>query len=292
MYFAYTKFKRKAIMSREYPDKGRSSVSLYLRQAAGTDLLTLEEEREVSAKSFAGCPRSVETMILSNLFLVVEIAGNYTGSGVPLGDLINEGNIGLMKAVTRYDPSHKNSAKFSTYAGWWIRHYIIRACRSQARVVRVPINQIEKLSKINKAISAFYSEFGRNPTVDEISEETGFTPRTIRISIRTSSKIVSIDDNLFPGSDLTLADTLSADNERVDATLVKKEYLDLLSDSLSVLTEKEKKIIQRRFGLDGFKEETLENIGLSFGLTRERIRQIEAKALTKIRERIEELQDL
>ncbi len=266
------------------------SLKLYIRDASVNGLLTPDEEKEISAKAFGGCGVSREKMIVSNLFLVVSVARDFEGYNVPFLDLINEGNIGLMTAVERYNPERKPYAKFSSYAVWWIRHYVTRAVQTQSRTVRIPVNQTEKLGKIYKASSKLYYELERKPSTEEISEVTGYSTKLIKRTLKSDSGIISIDEPVFGDSSTTIGERLSCDIERVDVSMSRAEDRELLNRALNQLTSKEQIVIKRRFGLDEVVPETLDQIGLDFGLTRERIRQIEAKALGKLKEGIEHLE--
>ena len=269
-----------------------SILDAYFRDISVYDLLTKEEEREISAKSFGNCEDARNIMILSNLRLVVYVAKEYARKfDVPLGDLINEGNIALMDAVEKYNPNHEPYARFSTYAVRGIRQHIKRVIENQNRVVRIPVGRIEKISKIDRANHTLSFELGRDPSTNEISERTGLGIVSVTRTLKCGySWIVSIHSPISDNNPFTYADNLSSDTERVDVGISRAEDLAQLSEALTVLTPKELIIIKRRFGLNEVPVETLDQIGLSLGLTRERIRQIESKALGKLRRKIAELE--
>lgn len=278
---------------RNYRSGGKDFlIEMYLNDASIRDLLTPEQEKEISAKARSGCSESRTMMIESNLFLVVSIAVVYARKfGISLNDLISEGNIGLMKAVEKYNPNHEPYAKFSTYATWWIRQNIKRAIENQSRVVRVPVGRIEKISKIGRANRTLSHELGRDPSTSEISERTGLGIVSVNRTLGCANTwIVPIDSPISDNNPTTYAEILSSNVERVDVGITRVEDLAQLSKALTVLTPKELVIIKRRFGFNEVPVETLDQIGLSLGLTRERIRQIQSNALKKLGREMEKLE--
>lgn len=269
-----------------------SIIDTYFRDISVYGLLTNEEEKEISAKSFAGCEVSRTIMTESNLRLVVYVAKEYARRfDVPLGDLIGEGNIALMDAVEKYNPNHEPYARFSTYATWGIEQRIKRTIENQNRVVRVPVGRIEKIKKIDKAIYALFSKLGRKPSISEISERTGLGSVSVVRTMKCDySRIVSIDSPISDNNPFTYADNLSSDAERVDVGISRAEDLAQLSKALEYLKPKELDIIRRRFGLNGGRMETLDQIGFGLKRTRERVRQIESAALKKLRKTIAQLE--
>jgi RNA polymerase primary sigma factor len=261
---------------------GDTAIKLYLREIGQVRLLTPQEEIDLAARIKKGDKKAREQMIKANLRLVVKIARDYEGIGLPLLDLISEGNIGLMKAVERFDPA--KGGKLSTYAAWWIKQSIKRALANQSKTIRLPVHLVDKISKMRRVALQMSEELGREPTDEELAEEVGMASAKVSqlktVSIRPASLDAPISDD-----DTTEFGEIVGDEE----ALTPFEYLrdqnlrDEVSDLISVLDEREKKIIFSRFGLDGGKPKTLEEVGRKFGVTRERIRQLQNIALMKLR---------
>ncbi len=263
------------------------ALQLYMREVAEVDLLTIAQENALAARIHAGDPAAREHMIRANLRLVVKIAREYEGFGLPLLDLINEGNMGLMRAVERFDPA--KGGKLSTYASWWIKQSIRRAIANQAKTIRLPIHAIDKLSKAQRVANDMRETLGREPEPEELAEALGL--KTSRLNeIRTAAlRPASLDAPMGDEDSNVLAEVVKDDNARTPyEQLEEKTLLGMLGHLVEKLGPREKKIIRLRFGLDGRGEKTLEEIGLQFGLTRERIRQLQNEALERLRELIED----
>jgi RNA polymerase primary sigma factor len=248
-------------------------------------LLAREEEAELSNRIQAGDADARERMIKGNLRLVVKIASEFDGYGVPLLDLISEGNIGLMKAADRFDPSH--GAKFSTYAAWWIKQGIRRALANQARTVRMPVHAQEKLMRISRVAAALQEELGRDPTDAELASEVGLPEKKVRRLRAASQRPLSLDEPAFDDRTRTVADIVADEsvqpaNQRQD----DEETLALMLEAFDNLDPREQQVLRSRFGLEGEQEQTLETIGTEIGITREYVRQIQNRALSKMRRRI------
>ncbi len=263
-------------------DDSDSGFKIYLREIGQTPLLTPQEEIELAAKIKKGDMKARAKMIKANLRLVVKIAHDYGNLGLPLLDLVSEGNIGLMKAVERFDPA--KGGKLSTYAAWWIKQSIKRALANQSKTIRLPVHLVDKIAKVKRLAMAMSEELGREPTDDELAEEVGISAAKLSqlrtVSIRPASLDAPINDD-----DGTEFGELVGDDSAVDPAenLSEKNLQEEVSDLLGVLDARERKIINSRFGLDGGKARTLEEVGQKFGVTRERIRQLQNIALAKLR---------
>lgn len=261
------------------------SVRLYLREIGKIPLLTPEEEAELAEKIVKGDKKAKDKMVESNMRLVVSIAKRYGGRGLDFLDLIQEGNTGLLRAVEKFDPA--KGFKFSTYATWWVRQAITRAIADQARTIRIPVHMVETINKVLRTTRKLTTELNREPTNEEIAEELGLEPEKIDYVMRIKQDIASLDASVGregDDEDSVLGDFVE-DEERDSpedsaANQILKEQL---SEIISTLTDREQKIIRLRFGIGGGRPHTLEEVGNEFDVTRERIRQIEAKALSKLR---------
>lgn len=263
-----------------YPTDG--SLKLYLREISKTPLLTLEEEVALAERIKQGDPEARAHMIRANLRLVVKIAQDYGNYGMPVMDLISEGNIGLMKAVERFDP--EKGGKLSTYAAWWIKQSIKRALANQSKTIRLPVHMVDKIAKMRRIAAMLTEVLGREPTDEELADEVGVPRRKLAMLRQASQRPTSLDAPVNDG-EATEYGEIIRDERAVNP-------LDMLSDKnlhgeldglLSVLDERERRIIDERFGLNGRKALTLEEVGREFGVTRERIRQLQNSALTKMR---------
>jgi RNA polymerase primary sigma factor len=263
-------------------DDSDSGFKIYLREIGQTPLLTIQEEIDLAAKIKKGDMEARALMIKANLRLVVKIAHDYGNLGLPLLDLVSEGNIGLMKAVERFDPA--KGGKLSTYAAWWIKQSIKRALANQSKTIRLPVHLVDKIAKVKRLAMAMSEELGREPTDDELAEEVGISAAKLSqlrtVSIRPASLDAPMNDD-----DGTEFGELVGDDTAVDPAenLSDKNLQEELADLLGVLDARERKIINSRFGLDGGKARTLEEVGQKFGVTRERIRQLQNIALAKLR---------
>lgn len=262
--------------------ESNESLRTYFKQISETPLLTADEERELAFQVMSGDEKARDHMIRANLRLVVKIAQDYTGYGLPLGDLISEGNIGLTKAVERFDPD--KGAKLSSYAAWWIKQSIKRALANQSKTVRLPVHMVQKIAHMRSIARRMTEELGREPTRSELSEETGIPERKLAALQEASQKITSLDAPMADGEGTTYGEVIG-DESAVDPSeaLSWNNSAEQLDDLLSILDPRETKIIHARFGLNGKRPMNLEEIGRDFGLTRERIRQLQNKALDKMR---------
>jgi RNA polymerase primary sigma factor len=271
------------------PYDGNTAFNLYLREVGQTKLLTLPEENELAARIKKGDKKARERMIKANLRLVVKIAREYEDYGMPLLDLINEGNMGLMKAVERFDPA--KGAKLSTYSAWWIKQAIKRALANQSKTIRLPVHVVDKLFHMRHAAVKLQETLGREPTDDELGEELGIPGRKVA-QLRTAAiRPASLEAPLGDDDTSRIADVIR--DESADTPyeqLEGKTNIAMLRDLIATLHPREAEILRYRFGLDGDTEKTLEDVGRKFGVTRERIRQIQNAALLKLRKQIEKLE--
>lgn len=265
-----------------------SSLRIYMQEIAKTELLTPEQEVELAERIKMGDKAARTHMIKANLRLVVKIAQDYSNYGVPLQDLISEGNIGLMKAVERFDP--EKGGKLSTYAAWWIKQSIKRALANQSKTIRLPVHMVDKISRTRKIANSMAEELGREPTDEELSEELGISRTKLAMIKQASQKPASLDAPVFEG-EATEYGELIGDEKAVDPSLAlsSNDMHSNLDDLMDVLDEREQRIIDARFGLAGQKPKTLEEVGVEFGVTRERIRQLQNLALTKMRNALRRL---
>lgn len=263
-----------------------SAFRLYVREVGQTPLITPPQERELARRIKKGDAAAREQMIKANLRLVVKIARDYEGFGVPLLDLISEGNIGLMKAVDRFDPD--KGAKFSTYGSYWIKQAIRRALDNQAKTIRLPSHVVERLGILQRAATRLTEELGREPTDEELAAETGLSERKVKQYRQASAAPASLDAPIGDDGDAgKIADVVADEKAALPSDELSAHVdLDLMNELLGDLNEREMTILRRRYGLDGEQEKTLEEIGVDYGLTRERIRQIESAALKKLRKRM------
>ena len=259
-----------------------SSLRVYLRDISRTELLTPEEEAELAERVGRGDSEAREHMIRANLRLVVKIAQDYANNGLPLVDLIAEGNIGLMTAVDRFDPDR--GAKFSTYSAWWINQSIKRALSNQSKTIRLPAHMVDKIARLRRISAILTEELGRVPSDEELSEELGIPTQKISRLKRASQRPTSLDAPVNDGEGINFGEIIG-DEKAVHPleALEEKTLMGQLGDLLEVLDEREQRIIDARYGLDGSKPLKLEEVGGEFGVTRERIRQLQAKALGKMR---------
>lgn len=262
--------------------KNDSSLDLYLREIARTPLLTVAEENQLAARIRRGDQEARAHMIRANLRLVVKIARDYSGYGVPLNDLISEGNLGLMHAVDRFDP--EKGGKFSTYGAWWIKQSVKRALANQSKTIRLPIHMVDKIARMRRIETLLAEALGRQPTDGELAEELGLPRRKIALLKQSSQRQTSLDAPL-DGDEGTVRGDIVADETAADPgeALANKDLHSNLDDMLAVLNERERTIIDRRFGLKGLKPMLLEDVGREFGVSRERIRQLQNAALAKMR---------
>ena len=268
-----------------FDDATDDSVRMYLREIGKIPLLTGEEEFALAQRVLKGDKKAKDKMAEANMRLVVSIAKRYSGRGLDFLDLIQEGNTGLLRAVEKFDPD--KGFKFSTYATWWIRQAITRAIADQARTIRIPVHMVETINNLLRTQRRMTQEFNREPTIEELAKELEMTPEKIEYVIKIKQDITSLDAGIGRDGDeedSTLSDFVEDEDsvtpEESAATQLLKEQV---REVLSSLSDREQKIIRMRFGLDNGKNHTLEEVGQEFAVTRERIRQIEAKALIKLR---------
>lgn len=261
------------------------SVRLYLSEIGKVPLLSAEKEFELAKKVKAGDKKAFDQMAESNMRLVVSIAKKYSGRGLDLLDLIQEGNTGLLRAVEKFDPDR--GFKFSTYATWWIRQAITRAIADQARTIRIPVHMVETINKLMRTQRRMTQELNREPTIEELGKELEMEPEKVEYVMKIKQDITSLDAGVGKDGDeedSVLGDFIEDEDivtpeESASTQLLKEQVQDILSS----LSDREQKIIKLRFGLENGKNHTLEEVGQEFAVTRERIRQIEAKALAKLR---------
>ena len=257
-------------------------VKLYLKDIGRVTLLSADEEIELAVKMSEGDQAARDKLISANLRLVVSIAKKYVGRGMPFLDLIQEGNLGLIKAVEKFD--HTKGFKFSTYATWWIRQAITRAIADQARIIRVPVHMVETITKVIKASNTLLHEKGHEPTAEEIAAEINLPVEKVREIIRISQDPVSLETPIGEEDDSHLGDFIPDEEAPAPADSASLSMLkETLNEVLDTLQDREKQVLRLRFGLVDGRPRTLEEVGEQFGVTRERIRQIEAKALRKLR---------
>jgi RNA polymerase primary sigma factor len=257
-------------------------VRMYLKEIGKVPLLTAEEEVELAKRMAEGDEEAKRKLVEANLRLVVSIAKRYVGRGMLFLDLIQEGNLGLIKAVEKFD--YKKGFKFSTYATWWIRQAITRAIADQARTIRIPVHMVETINKLIRVSRQLLQEYGREPQPEEIAAEMGIPEEKVREIMKIAQEPVSLETPIGEEEDSHLGDFIPDDDAPAPAeaaafTLLKEQLMDVLD----TLTSREEKVLRLRFGLDDGRARTLEEVGKEFNVTRERIRQIEAKALRKLR---------
>jgi RNA polymerase primary sigma factor len=266
-----------------------TAIKLYLREIGLVKLLTPQEEIELAARIKKGDKKAREHMIKANLRLVVKIARDYEGIGLPLLDLISEGNIGLMKAVERFDP--KKGGKLSTYGSWWIKQSIKRALANQSKTIRLPVHLVDKISKMRRIGMRLQEELGREPTDEELADELGMTAARVQQMRLAAIRPASLDAPIGDDDSNNFSDVVQDENATSPyENLEDKTVVGMLQDMVKHLNEREATILRYRFGLDGGTEKTLEEVGVKFGVTRERVRQIQNLALRKLRKMIEKLE--
>ena len=264
-----------------------STLRAYMSEIAKTDLLTIEEEWELAERIKDGDEKARDHIIRANLRLVVSIARDFSNYGLPLADLISEGNIGLMKAVEKYEPA--KGGKLSSYAVWWIKQSVKGALSNQSKTVRLPIHMVSKIACLQRISNSLYEELGRKPSDDELTEILEIPRKNLALIKQAAQRLTSLDAPIGDDGSGSYSETIG-DSSAVDpleALISKEMHGELLNGLRRLLDKRENKIIDARFGLDGKKPMTLEEIGRDFGLTRERIRQLQDKALEKMRNALE-----
>ena len=267
---------------KQVTNRDTASLDKYLHEIGKVDLLTTEEEVEIAGKIRKGDHKALEKLINANLRFVVSVSKQYQNQGLSLPDLINEGNLGLIKAAQRFDETR--GFKFISYAVWWIRQSILQALAEQARIVRLPLNKIGSINRINRAFSDLEQLFEREPSVQEIAEMLKMASDDVKEAMKSSGRHVSMDAPIKEDEDSTLYDViLSIDTPSPDKSLLNDSLRKEIERVLSILTYREASIIRLYFGLDTKYQYTLEEIGQEFNLTRERVRQIKEKAIRRLK---------
>ncbi len=272
---------RQLKITKSITNRESASLDKYLQDIGKEPLISVEEEVELAQRIKKGDKAALEKLVRANLRFVVSVAKQYQNQGLSLSDLINEGNLGLIKAAEKFDETR--GFKFISYAVWWIRQSILQALAEQSRIVRLPLNQVGALNKLNKEISKFEQENERAPSVEEVAGKLEMPKEKVSDTLRVAGKHVSVDAPFQEGEDNTLLDVLpNTTTPKTDNDLIYESLRKEIDRALETLSEREQQIIRMFFGLDG-KEMTLEEIGQQFGLTRERVRQIKEKAIRRLR---------
>lgn len=272
---------RQLKITKSITNRESASLDKYLQEIGKEDLITVEEEVELAQRIKKGDQEALEKLTKANLRFVVSVAKQYQNQGLSLPDLINEGNLGLIKAAEKFDETR--GFKFISYAVWWIRQSILQALAEQSRIVRLPLNQVGSLNKINKAFARFEQENERTPSPEELANVLDLPKEKVSDTLRVSGRHVSVDAPFSDGEDNNLLDVLvNADSPNADRGLINESLSTEVERALATLTDRERDIIRYFFGI-GCPEMTLEEIGEKFGLTRERVRQIKEKAIRRLR---------
>ncbi len=272
---------RQLKITQSITNRESQSLDKYLHEIGKVDLITAEEEVILAQKIREGDQAALERLTKTNLRFVVSVANQYQNQGLTLGDLINEGNLGLIKAAKRFDET--KGFKFISYAVWWIRQSILQAIAEQSRIVRLPLNQVGSLSKISKAFSRLEQEYEREPSPEELADMLETTVEKISDTLSNSGRHVSMDAPFVQGEENTLLDVLENKDPDTDSNLINESLSEEIRRSLSTLTDREREIVVLFFGLSTSQPLSLEEIGEKFNLTRERVRQIKDKALQRLR---------
>jgi RNA polymerase primary sigma factor len=272
---------RQLKITKSITNRESASLDKYLQEIGREELISVEEEVELAQRIKKGDQIALEKLTRANLRFVVSVAKQYQNQGLSLPDLINEGNLGLIKAAEKFDETR--GFKFISYAVWWIRQSILQALAEQSRIVRLPLNQVGSLNKINKAYSKFEQENERKPSPEELADKLELPAEKVADTMRVSGRHISVDAPFVEGEDNSLLDVLvNSDSPNADKTLINESLAREIERALATLTERESDIIKLFFGI-GCQEMTLEEIGERFGLTRERVRQIKEKAIRRLR---------
>ncbi len=273
---------RQLKITKSITNRESAALDKYLQEIGHEDLISIDEEIELAQRIKKGDRKALEKLTKANLRFVVSVAKQYQNQGLSLPDLINEGNLGLIKAAEKFDETR--GFKFISYAVWWIRQSILQAIAEQSRIVRLPLNQVGSVNKINRILNKFEQEHERRPNVDEIADQIDLPEDKIVEAMRVNGKHVSVDAPITDGADSSLLDVLpNTDSPMADNELVMESLREVVASALNVLNERERNIIECFYGINQ-REMTLEEIGDKFGLTRERVRQIKEKALRRLRQ--------
>lgn len=271
-----------AKITKQYTNRESQSLDKYLQEIGKVDLLTPDEEIDLAKRIKKGDQRSLEKLTKANLRFVVSVAKQYQNQGLSLGDLINEGNLGLIKAAKRFDETR--GFKFISYAVWWIRQSILQALAEQSRIVRLPLNRVGALNKISKAFSQLEQEFEREPSASELAEELDMSVFEVADTLKISGRHLSVDAPFAQGEDNRLLDVIQDERQpSPDSILMEESLKEEVKRALATLSERESEVIRLYFGLQKEHSLTLEEIGEKFNLTRERVRQIKEKAIRRLR---------
>jgi len=269
-------------ISKQYTNRESQSLDKYLQEIGKVELLSPQEEIDLARKIKKGDQKSLEKLTKANLRFVVSVAKQYQNQGLSLGDLINEGNLGLIKAAKRFDETR--GFKFISYAVWWIRQSILQALAEQSRIVRLPLNRVGALNKIGKAFSTLEQEFEREPSASELAEELDMSLFEVSDTLKISGRHLSMDAPFAQGEDNRLLDVIQDNRQPTpDSGLLEQSLKEEVKRALATLSEREAQVIKLYFGLDSEHSLTLEEIGEKFNLTRERVRQIKEKAIRRLR---------
>jgi len=272
---------RQLKITKSITNRESDSLDKYLQEIGHEELITVEEEVELAQRIRKGDRKALERLTKANLRFVVSVAKQYQNQGLSLPDLINEGNMGLIKAAEKFDETR--GFKFISYAVWWIRQSILQAIAEQSRIVRLPLNQVGSVNKINRILNKFEQENERRPSIDEIAEKTDLPEDKIEDAMKVPGKHISVDAPIVDGEENSLLDLLaSTDTPTTDNELVLESLREEIAEALQTLNERERNIIEAFFGINQ-QEMTLEEIGDKYGLTRERVRQIKEKAIRRLR---------
>ena len=273
---------RQLKITKSITNRESASLDKYLQEIGKEELISVEEEVELAQRIKKGDQEALEKLTKANLRFVVSVAKQYQNQGLSLPDLINEGNLGLIKAAEKFDETR--GFKFISYAVWWIRQSILQALAEQSRIVRLPLNQVGSLNKINKAFARFEQEHERTPSAEELATELDLPKEKVTDTLRVAGRHISVDAPFADGEDNSLLDVLvNTDSPNADRGLINESLATEVERALEILTERERDIIRYFFGI-GCSEMTLEEIGEKFDLTRERVRQIKEKAIRKLRQ--------
>jgi RNA polymerase primary sigma factor len=273
---------RQLKISKQITNRESQSLDKYLQEIGRVDLITAEQEVELAKRIKAGDQIALEKLTKANLRFVVSVAKQYQNQGLTLGDLINEGNLGLIKAAQRFDETR--GFKFISYAVWWIRQSILQALAEQSRIVRLPLNRVGSLNKISRTFSELEQKFEREPSPEELAEVLQITPGEVIDTLKISGRHVSMDAPFVQGEENSLLDVIENEDEITpDQGLISESLRKEVQRALSMLTQREADVVAFYFGLNGVQALTLEEIGEKFNLTRERVRQIKEKAIRRLR---------
>jgi RNA polymerase primary sigma factor len=282
--YRYTKiiFVRQLKISKQITNRESQSLDKYLQEIGKVDMISADEEVQLAVRIRAGDEIAIQKLTKANLRFVVSVAKQYQNNGLSLGDLINEGNLGLIKAASRFD--EKRGFKFISYAVWWIRQSILQALAEQSRIVRLPLNRVSSLNKLSKSVSELEQKFQREPSYQEMSAFMGISEEEVMLTQQIAGRHVSLDAPFVQGEENSLLDTLSNDGDVTPETKLMNDSLQgEVARALSTLTARESDVISYYFGLNGVESMTLEEIGDKFNITRERVRQIKEKATRRLK---------